>query len=126
GQELAEPLEAREHPALDRAERQAEALGELGLRETAVVGELDRLPLFLRQLSERLLDDLPLRAEPGFLVGCLARGLCDVLERLPPPALLPPDQVDGAAVDQREDPRARLALLGEERPGRAPDGEKGL
>ena len=101
-------------------------LGELGLREAAVVGELDRLALVGRELAQRLLDDLALRAQPRLLVGRLARGLVDVVERVGAAALLAADEVDRAAVDERQDPGARLALLGEERAGRAPDGEERL
>ena len=53
-------------------ERLAEPLRQLRLREAAVVGELDRLALVGGQLAERLLDDLPLRAQPRLLVGRLA------------------------------------------------------
>ena len=49
-EQLAQPREPREHPALDRAERLAEPLGQLRLREPAVVGELDRLALLVGQL----------------------------------------------------------------------------
>ena len=42
------------------------------LREAAVVGELDRLALVGRELAQRLLDDLALRAQPRLLVGRLA------------------------------------------------------
>ena len=75
----------------------------------AVVGELDRLALVGRQLAQRLLDDSPLLAEPGLLVGRLAgRRRCS-LERLAAAALLAADEVDRTPVDERQDPRARLA-----------------
>src|SRR5437763_15022133 len=67
---VAEARQAREHAALDRAERLAEALGELRLRVAAVVGELDRLPLFRRELPQGLADSLALGGELG-LVGRL-------------------------------------------------------
>src|SRR6476619_6225109 len=123
-QQLAQPFQTREHSALDRPEREAEPLRELGLREAAVVGELDRLALVGRELAQRLLDDLALRAEPGLFVGRLARGLLGVVERVGSPALLAADEVDGPSVDERQDPGARLALFGKERAGRAPDGEE--
>ena len=75
GEQLAQPLQAGEHPALDRPERLAEPFGELGLREAAVVGELDRLALLGRELAQRLLDDLALGAQPRLFVGRLAGGL---------------------------------------------------
>ena len=61
--------EPGEHPALDRTERHSEPLGQLGLREAAVVGELDRLPLRVRQLAQRGLHALALEAEPGRVLG---------------------------------------------------------
>ena len=69
GEQLAQALEAGEHPALDRPERLAEPLGELGLREAAVVGELDRLALLGREPAERLLDDLALASAQRRLVS---------------------------------------------------------
>ena len=77
GEQLAQPPQAGEHPALDRAQRLAEPLGQLRLREPAVVGELDRLALVGRELAQRLLDDLALRAQPRLLVGRLAGRLDD-------------------------------------------------
>ena len=76
------------------------------LREAAVVGELDRLALVGRELAQRLLDDLPLRAQPRLLVGRLAGGRRDVVERVGAAALLAADEVDRAAVDERQDPGA--------------------
>ena len=54
--------EAGEHAALDRAERLAEPLGELGLGEATVVRELDRLSLLIGKPRERGLDALTLEA----------------------------------------------------------------
>ena len=51
-------LETGEHAALDRSERLAELLRKLRLRQSSVVGELDRLSLVGRETAERVLDDL--------------------------------------------------------------------
>ena len=45
-------------------------------------------------------------------------------QRLGAAPLLPADEVDGAPVDEGEDPRARLRALRAEGRGAAPDGEK--
>ncbi len=106
-------MRAREHPALDRAERHAEPLGELGLRKTAVVGELERLALNIGELAQRGLHALALEPQPCRLfglLGCLAERRV-VGERLGMPALLPAHEIDCAAVDEREDPGARLRAL---------------
>ena len=118
--------EAGEHSALYGAEGLAEAVGELGLREAAVVGELDRLALLVGQPLERLLHACALEAEPGLLVRRASRRLGLLLQRLRPARLLAADEIDGAAVHQRQDPRARLRALGDEARGRPPDGEEGL
>jgi hypothetical protein len=47
-----------------------------------------------------------------------------VRQRLAAPALLASDEVDGAPVNEREDPGAGLPLLGEEGSSRAPDREE--
>ena len=75
--------EPGEHPALDRAERDAEPLGELRLGQAAVVGELERLPLVGRQLREGGLDAAAFLAHGGLLVGRLRRGDRRVVERRP-------------------------------------------
>ena len=54
-EKLAEAAQAGEHAALDRSERDAEALGELRLRQAAVVGELEGLSLFAWELGQRRL-----------------------------------------------------------------------
>src|SRR5438093_3576905 len=110
-EQLAQSAEAAEHPALDRPERDAEAVGELGLGETPVVRELECLALLLRQPAQRVLHDLPALAQRGFLVGRLACDLVRLGERLRPATLLAADQVDRAAMDEREQPRARLREL---------------
>ncbi len=115
-EKLTQTREPGEHPALDRTERQSEPLGQLGLREAAVVGELDRLALRVRQLAESLLDALALEAEPRRVLRRLARRRVArlVVERLGSSALLAPDEIDGPPVDERQDPGARLRALGAE------------
>src|SRR5205085_12464954 len=124
-EQLAEAAEAGKHPALDRTQGLSEAVSELRLREPAVVGELDRLALLVRKASERLLDSLPLEAEPDRLVGRGARA-GRLLERLGPPAFLAPDEVDRAPVHERQQPRARLRALRDEARRAAPRGEEAL
>src|SRR5438094_317889 len=106
-QVLAQPREAREHAALDRAERLAEALGELGLGVAAVVGELDRLALLGRELPQGLADRLALGRELGFVGSRGAQRLSFRLQRLGPAPFLATHQVDRSAVHEREQPRAR-------------------
>ena len=60
-QQLAQAREPGEHPTLDRTERLPEPLGELGLREAAVVRELERLALRVGELPQRVLDALALQ-----------------------------------------------------------------
>ena len=71
-QQQLQALEPGEHSALDRSERLAEPLGQLRLRQAAVVGELDRLSLVGRETAQRVLDDLAPRARDGGLVGSRA------------------------------------------------------
>jgi len=80
--------EAGEHPTLDRTDGLTEPLGQLRLREPAVVGELERLPLLVRELVQRCLDALPLQAHPGLLVDRAAALLGHPVERVGAPALL--------------------------------------
>src|SRR5205823_7402623 len=78
------------------------------------------------KLAERLLDDPPLRAQRGLLVGGAPGGGLHGVDRLAAAALLATDEVDRAPVDERQDPGARLGPLGEEAAGGAPDGEERL
>src|SRR5439155_9805971 len=59
-EKLAQAREPGEHPALDRAERLPEPLRELGLREPAVVRELECLALLVGELAQRGLHALTL------------------------------------------------------------------
>ncbi len=47
-----------------------------------------------------------------------------MLERLAAATFLAANEVDGASVDERQDPRARLRALGKEAVGGAPDAEE--
>src|SRR5689334_15996990 len=126
-QQVAQAREAGEHAALDRPERLAEPLGELALGEAAVVAELERLALLRRQLRERLLDEPALEAERRLVLGRARVGrLRRALERLAAADVLAADEVDGAAVDEGQDPGARLGALGEEAVGVPPHAEEGL
>ena len=122
----AQALEAGEHAALDRPERLVEPFGELGLGEPAVVGELDRLALLGRQTAQGVLDDLAARARDDRFVGARVRALRLVDDGRCARRLLTADEVDGAAVDERQQPRARLGALGPVRAGAAPDLEERL
>src|SRR5213592_3300112 len=109
-----EGREAGEHPALDGTHGLAEPLRELRLREPAVVRELERLTLRIRKLLQRVLHALPLETQPRVLVARVADGLRRELERVRATPLLTADDVDGAAVRERQDPRRRLRTLGHE------------
>ena len=99
----------------------------LRLREARVERELDRLALRVGQLCERLAHARALECLPGCLGDrVVCRRLGRVLERLGRAPLLAANRVDGAAMDEHEDPGARLGSLGHEAPGGSPDGEEGL
>ncbi len=127
-EQLAQARQAGEHPALDRTDGLSEPLGELGLREAAVVRELERLALLVGELLQRRLHALALEAQPRLLVGaaCSICGLLRLVERVGAAPLLPPHEVDRAPVHEREDPRARLAALRHEPRRRPPEREEGL
>ena len=74
-QQHPQALEAGEHAALDGAERLPEPLGELGLGEPSVVGELDRLALLGGQAAQRVRTISRARARDDALVGAGARRL---------------------------------------------------
>src|SRR5207253_3156919 len=93
---VAQPRKAGEHPALDRPDRLAEPLGELGLRVPAEVRELDRLALLGRQYTERRADRIPSRQVLGLVGGARVDGFMLRLERLCAPPLLATDEVDRA------------------------------
>ena len=102
----------------------AEPLRELGLREPAVVRELERLTLRVGELLERGLHALALEVEPRCLLGGRCRRLAErrvVVERSARRALLAPHEIDRAPVDEREDPRGRLGAVGPEGRSGAPD-----
>ena len=123
---VAEARQAGEHAALDRAERLAEALGELRLRVAPVVGELDRFSLLRGELAQRLADRLPPGCELRFVGRLGTREFTFGLEGLGAPALLAADEIDRAAVDERQQPRARLRPLRGEPAGGSPDAEEGV
>src|SRR5207244_1657121 len=80
-------------------------------REAAVVRELERLALRIGQLRQRRLHALPLEPQPRVVLGGRRRRLGRALERLGPPPVLAPDDVHGAPVDEREQPRPRRPAL---------------
>src|SRR5205085_7201761 len=57
-EQVAQPAKAAEHPGFDRTDRLSEPLRELGLREAAVVRELEGLALLIRKLPQRELHAL--------------------------------------------------------------------
>ena len=79
----------------------------------------------MRQLPEALLDALALESEPGRVFGRLGRrDIVRLVERLRPASLLPAHEVDGAPMDERQDPGGRLRPLGPEAGCRAPHAEE--
>src|SRR5207249_2084120 len=120
GEQLSQARQPRKHPALDRTERFAEPIGELGLCEAAVVGELDRLALLVWEPPQGLLDARTLKAQPGLVLRQVPAGLRRGFQRFGPAGLLAPDDVHGASMNEREDPSARLRAFGNEATGRAP------
>ena len=81
----------------------------------------------MRQLAEAVLDALALESEPGRVLGGLGRGdIVGLVERLRPASLLAAHEVDGAPMDERQDPRGRLRPLGPEAGCRAPHAEEGF
>ena len=88
-----------------------------------------RLALGVGQQLERGLHAVALEAEPRRLLRA-AGGAGDLairlVQRVGAPALLASDEVDGAAVHEREDPGARLRPVGRIRGRGAPDAEKAL
>ena len=104
----------------------AEALGELRLRVAPVVGELDRFSLLRGELAQRLADRLPPGCDLRFVGRLATREFAFGLEGLGAPALLAADEIDRAAVDERQQPRARLRPLGGEPAGGPPDAEESL
>src|SRR5262249_31315913 len=122
---LAEPRQACEHAALDRPERLAQPLCELGLRGAPVVGELDRLALLGPEPGQSVADRLSLGGELC-LVGGHYTARLRLGQRVRAAALLSPDEVDRSTVDEREQPGARLGALRDEAVGCAPHGEEGL
>src|SRR5918994_6502102 len=84
GEELAQPAEAGEHAALDGSERDAEALGELRLRQAAVVGELEGLSLLAGELGQRRLHRGAPVSQHRVLVGRTGGWLGSDLQRPAP------------------------------------------
>jgi hypothetical protein len=58
-----------------------------------------------------------LRAQPRLLVSRLAGRLRKLVDRVGTPALLAAHEIDRATMHEGQDPRAGLAVLGQERPG---------
>jgi hypothetical protein len=105
----------------------SEPLCELRLTETAVVGKLERLPLLVWELAQRRLDALTLEAKPCVVFRRVRRRELDVVaERFRAPPILTPDEVDGAPVDERQQPGTRLPTLRHEALGTPPGGEEAL
>src|SRR5919205_4659060 len=99
-EQLTKAAEAGEHPALDRTQGLSEPFRELGLREPAVVGELDRLTLLVRQARERRLHPLALVAKRDDLVARDVGRVLALVERLRPPPFLAPHEVDRTPVHE--------------------------
>src|ERR1051325_3973586 len=111
----------------DRAGCLAEPFRELRLGQAAVVAELQLRARRGREPPQLLLDDAALVDERGlFFARFGRRGLGCCLERLAAADVLAADEVDGAAMDERQDPRPGGGALREEAVGGAPDREKGL
>src|SRR5437763_1184341 len=125
-EQLAEPPQGGEHPALDRAEWHTETLRQLGLGQPAVVRQLERLALLGRQLRQCSLDGTPLLAHSSRLVDRLGCARWFGLELVAPAAVLSAHEVDRAAVDERQQPRRGFAARRVVRDSRAPGGQKRL
>ena len=92
----------------------------------SVVGELERLALRVGKVAQRRLYALALQAKERVLFHAPRRPARRAVERVGAAPLLAPDGVDSPPVHEREDPRARLAVLGHEARRRPPDGEERL
>src|SRR5205085_3594332 len=105
-EQVAQPAKAAEHPGFDRTDRLSEPLRELGLREAAVVRELEGLALLIRKLPQRELHALALEPQPDDVLrrshGGRVRGVVDWLGAA---AVLAPPEIDGTAMHQRQLPR---------------------
>src|SRR5581483_5865377 len=99
---------------------------QLRLAVAAVVGELDRLALPIRQLSQGVLHAFALQAQPGVFMHVAAARFGRRLERLGAAALLATDDVDRPSVNEHQDPAARLPAFGRERRRGLPDSEERL
>ena len=91
-----------------------------------VVGELDRFALLGGEAAQGVLDDLAARARDDRFVGARVGALRLADDRRCAPSLLTANEIDGAPVHEREQPRARLRALGPVRAGGAPDLEERL
>jgi RNA polymerase sigma-70 factor, ECF subfamily len=121
-EELPQPPEAAPGAALDRSERLADARRDLALGQAVEVGEPDHDPLGRRELPERRARTPGLLAHDGLL---LAGGSEEhVIRQAPAPAPLGTEEVDGAAVDEYEEPRLRPRATGPVAIGGSPEREK--
>jgi hypothetical protein len=125
-QQLPQARQSCEHPALDGTEGLTEAIGELRLREPAVVRELECLPLLVGKAAQRVPYLGALQAQPRLVLGHVCARLRSRLERLGAAGLLAANDVNGAAVDEGQDPRARRPAFGDEAGGRAPKGQEAV
>ena len=109
-EQIAQARERGVRARLDRAERLAQALGELGLRQAVEVGQHEHLALRRRQPVERHVDAAPLEAvaarsaarrRTATVSGSSAVGVRRA-------RLLAAHEVDGLVVHERQQPRRGL------------------
>jgi hypothetical protein len=79
------------------------------------------------ELLQRGLDALPFKAQPcDVLRRPVRRSSVVIVKRIGAPTLFAANEVDRASMDERQDPGARLRLLGQEVVGAAPHSEEAL
>src|SRR6266545_894578 len=130
GNALAKFHQAQTHPSLDRSQRSRRPLRDLLVRQAFEVRQLERPPLFLRQLGNgRAALSLPFpssRIRLEVLPRRRLRGLLEAPDSGAPARPAGPQPVDGSAPSRHEQPREHRSAGGIEGRGRFPDVEEDL
>src|SRR5579884_156144 len=123
-------LQGQSHAPFDRAQWHPDHLGDLAMRVTPKVRELDGLTLLGRQAGQRLLDHVPLDRlgdlEPGVGAEALGLGLEWDLAFLTFVRVAAPEVVDRTVAHRGDDPGAQRAAMGVEPRGTVPELEEGV